>query len=71
MISVQELQMDLEGYLRRCCDTGRSLMVELPDGRQLAIQRHLNALDVNQANGALHKPRLSTRPRAKKPAGKK
>ncbi|MBL8799673.1 MAG: hypothetical protein JNM56_37670 [Planctomycetia bacterium] len=38
IIPLHELQMDTEGYLRRCLDSGQALVVELPDHRLLSIQ---------------------------------
>ncbi len=38
VIPLHELQSDTEGYLRQCCDSGQSLVVELPDRRLVAIQ---------------------------------
>jgi hypothetical protein len=38
VIPLRELQTDTEGYLRRCLESGQSLVVELPDSRLVAIQ---------------------------------
>jgi hypothetical protein len=38
VIPLRELQADAEGCLRRCCDSGESFVVELPDRRFVAIQ---------------------------------
>jgi hypothetical protein len=38
VIPLRELQRDTEGYLRRCVESGQSLVVELPDSGLVAIQ---------------------------------
>ena len=38
VIPLRELQTDTEGYLRRCLESGQSLVVEFPDSRLVAIQ---------------------------------
>jgi hypothetical protein len=37
MIPLSQLQTDPQGLLSECCDTGRPLVVELPDHRLVAI----------------------------------
>ena len=37
-IPLSQLQTDPQGLLSECCDTGRPLVVELPDHRLVAIQ---------------------------------
>ena len=37
-IPLSRLEMDLRGTLRECADSGQAFVVELPDGRLLAIQ---------------------------------
>lgn len=39
VIPLRELQSDVEGHLRRSCDSGQALVVELPDQRRVTIQR--------------------------------
>lgn len=38
VISLNDLQADPEGILRRCYDTGETLVIELPDHGLLSIQ---------------------------------
>ena len=38
MIPLSQLQTNPHGLLSECCDTGRPLVVELPDHRLVAIQ---------------------------------
>src|SRR5687768_6287651 len=38
VISFHELQSDTEKHLRQCCDTGQTLVVELPDRREVSIE---------------------------------
>jgi len=38
VIQLRELTTDTEGYLQACSDSGRPLLVELPNKRVLAIQ---------------------------------
>ena len=38
VIPLRELQTDTEGYLRRCLESGQSLVVQLPDSGLVAIQ---------------------------------
>ncbi len=38
VIPLDDLKTDTEGYLRQCCDTRQTLIVELPDHRLLSIQ---------------------------------
>ncbi len=38
VIPLRELQSDAEKHLRQCCDTGQTLIVEMPDHRLLSIQ---------------------------------
>ena len=38
VIPLSDLKADLEGVLRRCYDSGQSLVVELPDRGLVAIQ---------------------------------
>ena len=38
VIPLHELQNDAEKHLRQCCDTGQTLIVEMPDHRLLSIQ---------------------------------
>jgi hypothetical protein len=38
MIPLSQLQRNPHGLLSECCDTGRPLVVELPDHRLVAIQ---------------------------------
>ncbi len=37
-IPLSELQTDPQGLLNECCNTGRPIVVELPDHRMVAIQ---------------------------------
>jgi hypothetical protein len=37
-IPLREQQTDAEGYLRRCLESGQSLVVQLPDSGLVAIQ---------------------------------
>ena len=45
VIPLSELQTDPEGFLRRCCDSGESLVVKLPDGRAVTIEPLENGED--------------------------
>lgn len=38
VIQLHELQCDAVKHLRQCCDTGQTLIVEMPDHRLLSIQ---------------------------------
>lgn len=38
MIPLSQLQTDTPGLLTRCCDSGQTVVVELPDHRLVAIQ---------------------------------
>jgi hypothetical protein len=38
VISLSQLKTDPQGLLSECCDTGRPLVVQLPDHRLVAIQ---------------------------------
>lgn len=38
LIPLSQLQADPQGLLSECCDTGRPLVVQLPDQRLVAIQ---------------------------------
>lgn len=38
VIPLRELEAAAEKYLAACCDTGNSLVVELPDQRRVTIQ---------------------------------
>ena len=38
MIPLSQLKTDPQGLLSECCDTGRPIVVELPDHRMVAIQ---------------------------------
>jgi len=38
MIPLSQLQTDRQGLLTECCDSGRPLVVELPDHRRVSIQ---------------------------------
>lgn len=38
MIPLSQLQTDTQSLLNECCDTGRPLVVELPDHRFVTIQ---------------------------------
>jgi len=38
VIPLRDFQADPEGVLRRCCDTGETLVVELADARLVSIQ---------------------------------
>ena len=49
VISLSQLQTDTPGLLTRCCDSGRPVVVELPDHRMVAIQ----PLDVGDENDSL------------------
>jgi hypothetical protein len=37
-VASSQLQTDTPGLLRRCCDSGQPIVVELPDHRLVAIQ---------------------------------
>lgn len=38
VIPLSQLQTDTPGLLTRCCDSGQTVVVELPDHRLVAIQ---------------------------------
>ena len=49
MIPLSQLQTDPQGLLSECCDTGRPLVVELPDHRLVSIQ----SIEPGEANDSL------------------
>ena len=49
VISLSQLQTDTPGLLTKCCDSGRPVVVELPDHRMVAIQ----PLDAGDENDSL------------------
>ena len=48
-IQLSQLQTDPQGLLNECCDTGRPIVVELPDHRLVAIQ----SIEPDDANDTL------------------
>ena len=49
MIPLSQLQTDPQGLLSECCDSGRPIVVELPDHRLVAIQ----SIEPNDASDSL------------------
>jgi hypothetical protein len=49
LIPLSQLQMDPQALLVECCDSGRPLVVELPDHRLVAIQ----SIEPNDADDSL------------------
>lgn len=40
VMTLNDVPSKTEGFLRRCCDDGKSLVVELPDRRRVSVQIH-------------------------------
>ena len=49
LISLSQFQTDVQGLLNECCDSGRPLVVELPDHRLVSIQ----SLEADDADDTL------------------
>jgi hypothetical protein len=58
VISLSQLQTDPRGLLSECCDSGRALVVELPDHRLVAIQ----PLEPDDSDDSLVSDLLETNP---------
>ncbi len=58
LIPLSQLQMDPQGLLVECCDSGRPLVVELPDHRLVAIQ----SIEPNDADDSLISDLLENNP---------
>lgn len=53
---LSRLEMDPQGILSECCDSGRALVIELPDHRLVAIQ----PLEADEADDDLVSDLLAT-----------
>lgn len=40
VMTLNEVPSQTEEFLRRCCDDGQSLVIELPDHRRVSVQMH-------------------------------
>lgn len=40
IMTLNDIPSQTEDFLRRCCDDGKSLIVELPDHRRVSVQMH-------------------------------
>ena len=40
VMTLNDVPSKTEDFLRRCCDEGHSLVIELPDHRRLSVQLH-------------------------------
>ncbi len=59
VIPLSQLQTDPRAVLNECCESGRALVVELPDHRLVAIQ----SLEPDNAADSLVSDLLETNPR--------
>ena len=58
MIPLSQLQTDPQSLLRECCDSGRPIVVELPDHRLVAIQ----SIEPDDSNDSLVSDLLESNP---------
>jgi hypothetical protein len=57
-IPLSQLQTDPQGLLSECCDSGRPIIVELPDHRLVAIQ----SIEPDDSNDSLVSDLLESNP---------
>jgi hypothetical protein len=58
MIPLSQLQTDPQNLLNECCDTGRPIVVKLPDHRLVAIQ----SIEPNDSDDSLVSDLLESNP---------